>query len=712
MSDPTSIPGSSTPQFRVDENSQPFRLGPRPAGSGTEPDLIDQTRNQIRGLVQEIADLAKSGCSLENFCAGFLTRTTNALASSGGVIWTRPSADEPLEIAFHINFNQTLLATSEAARAQHNQLLQSVLTTAEPTLVPPDSGNPSATLGNPLDQLLIFAPLRIDDQVIGLVEIFQRPGGGPATQRGYLRFLVQMAELASDYLKSHRLQEFTVQQQLWNELNHFVQKAHYSLDPEQVAFQIVNEGRRIIGCDRVAIAIGNQHRQRVVAVSGLDSIERRAAEVRRLGELSSCVARGGEPLWLRDPAQPLAPQIEQALQNYLDQSHGRAIAVIPLNAPHADHRPNARTAASPAVIATLIVEQLNSAEFPAAVRQRTELLSTHAASALANALTVDRIPLRKFLLSTQVLSHPLATSRLGRVALSAVAVLLACAGLWLCPWSFALGAKGKLIPKDRQEIYAEVSGTLTEVLESDSAGGQISAGTVLAQMSNHELQLQMERLSGELAKAEAQISNLNHQQLEKSRGQNREQERRDRFYLETELAKASALRDSLKQELEIARRQIEALTIRSPIAGQLVDWQLRRQLLGRPVNRGDRLMTIVAPDSKFEVELFVPEKRVGHLLAAVNQSQQPLAVHFTLASHPEIQVSGLISQIEPVLNLHESEGNSARVLVRFDQEQMAKDLLRTGTRVTARIECGSRPLGYVLFHEVIETAVGTWRFWF
>ena len=711
MTDPTSTSGSSTPQFRVDDNAQPFRLGPRPSGSGSDSDLVDQTRNQIRNLVEEIAELAKSGCSTAAFFEGFLSKTTSALASSGGVIWIRPGEDQPLEIACHINFNQSLLAISETAQAQHTQLLQHILTAAEPTIVPPDTAGSGSSAGNPLSHLLLFAPLQIDQQLVGLVEIFQRPGGGPATQRGYLRFLVQMAEIASDFLKSRRLQEYAEQQLLWKELQEFTRLVHRSLDPEQVAYTIANEARRIIGSDRLAVSLSSGTRQQVVAVSGLDSIERRAAEVRRLGELATTVARGREPLWYQHPDQPLPPQIEKALQAYLDQSHGRAIAVLPLAKRTEQVTSNNRPSPSDPPFATLIIEQLSSTEFPDQLRRRVQLLEDHANGALANALKVERIPLRKLLQSVQLLFRPFERAQLGRTATVLGGLFLITAVLTLLPWSFTLGAKGKLLPRDRQEIYAAVSGTLTEVIERDSSSGEVAAGSVLAQMSNHELQLQLERLTGELAKAEAQISNLNHQQLEKSRGQNREQERRDRFYVETELAKAAALRDSLRQELQIAQQQVEALTIRSPIAGELVDWQLRRQLLGRPVSRGDRLMTVVAPDSKFEVELFVPEKRMGHLLAAANQSPEPLTVSFTLASHPDQQILGQIIQIEPVLALHETEGNSARVLVEFENTQTNRDLLRTGTRVTARINCGSRSLGYVLFHELLETIVSTWRFW-
>ena len=99
MSEPTSTPGPSTPQFRVDDTAQPFRLGPRPGGASSESDLVDQTRTQIRNLVEEIAELAKSGRSTADFFEGFLAKTTSALAPRprfGGALTSQlPQARPP-----------------------------------------------------------------------------------------------------------------------------------------------------------------------------------------------------------------------------------------------------------------------------------------------------------------------------------------------------------------------------------------------------------------------------------------------------------------------------------------------------------------------------------------------------------------------------------------------------------------------------------------
>jgi len=41
----------------------------------------------------------------------------------------------------------------------------------------------------------------VDNQVAGLVEVWQDPTRNPKAQRGFLQFVVRMAELASGYAR-------------------------------------------------------------------------------------------------------------------------------------------------------------------------------------------------------------------------------------------------------------------------------------------------------------------------------------------------------------------------------------------------------------------------------------------------------------------------------------------------------------------------------
>ena len=107
-------------------------------------------------------------------------------------------------------------------------------------LVPPHSGpgdveqaGEETPAANPTEFLLVFGLLKTDLETVGLVEIFQRAEAGPSTQKGYLRFLMQMCELAGDFLKSHQLRHFSDRQTLWTQLEDFTRTVHASLDPRE-----------------------------------------------------------------------------------------------------------------------------------------------------------------------------------------------------------------------------------------------------------------------------------------------------------------------------------------------------------------------------------------------------------------------------------------------------------------------------------------------
>ena len=104
-----------------------------------------------------------------------------------------------------------------------------------------------------------------------------------------------------------------MQQTMWQQLEQFMRLIHQGLDTKRTTFTLANEGRRLIDCDRVSVAIGAGRNCRIKAVSGLDSIERRAEQVKKLGVLSSAVIRAGQPLWYTGEDDNLPPQIEKKM---------------------------------------------------------------------------------------------------------------------------------------------------------------------------------------------------------------------------------------------------------------------------------------------------------------------------------------------------------------------------------------------------------------
>ena len=193
--------------------------------------------------------------SAQDFYGEFLNRVVSALAAVGGAVWT-PAEGGGLQLDYQINIRETELAANDENLQRHGRLLHKVMRTGEAVLVPPHSGDGSEDqAGNPTSFLLVLAPIKLESETKGVVEVFQRASADIRTQRGYLRFLEQMAELVSDFLRSRQLRQFSDRQALWNQLENFTRAAHSSLDPGETAYTLVNEARRLIGCDRVSIAV-------------------------------------------------------------------------------------------------------------------------------------------------------------------------------------------------------------------------------------------------------------------------------------------------------------------------------------------------------------------------------------------------------------------------------------------------------------------------
>src|SRR5258706_5477514 len=358
----------------------------------SQDDQIEKTKQQIRGLVGEIAQLSKSDMAPEEYYAAFLQRVIPDLGSGGGAVWTLGEGKKP-ELSYQVKLSPELLQTDSEDAQKHFRLLDYVVGSGQPALIPPMSGAGDEKMGgNPTQQLLVIAPLGHDGAVEGLVEIFQRPDAQPNTQRGYLRFLLQMCELAAEWFKNRKLRHFTDKHSLWAQADQFSRSVHESLDLRETCYTVVNEGRKLMGCDRVSMAIKRGAKCTIEAVSGQDTMDNRSNVVNLLGTLATHVVATGEPLWYAGSTEDFPPQIEDAIEEYVDQSYTKSLAVIPLRKPQSTVQAPATGGQteipenSGEIVGALIIEQIGS-EIPRAIlAPRLDLVYEHSARAVTNRL--------------------------------------------------------------------------------------------------------------------------------------------------------------------------------------------------------------------------------------------------------------------------------------------------------------------------------------
>ncbi|HEX3998442.1 MAG TPA: biotin/lipoyl-binding protein [Pirellulales bacterium] len=690
------------------------------ASSAFDPELIDQTRQQLRTLVHEIEGLSRSELSPGEFYEGFLNRVVSALAAVGGAIWSLDESGR-FKLIYQMNLKETRLAESEAAQQQHGLLLRNVAGSGQGALIAPHSGTGEAgqdgntngdgvAAANPTDFLLVLGALKSDKEVQGVVEIFQRPGSRPTVERGYLRFLSQMCELAGDYLKTRNLRLFADRQLMWSQLELFTRLAHESLDPKQAAYTIANEGRRLIGCDRVTVALRNGKKCRVVAVSGQETIDQRSNTVSQLGKLATVVVAGGDPLWYTGDTANLPPQIEKAVESYADEAHSKLVAVLPLARPQPEPEENELDRPPPDFLGALIVEQISEDTLTESMRRRVDVVSEHSSLALANAREHNDLFLMPVWRSIGKLSWIVQARTLPKTLAIAGAVLVLLIAMFVLPWKYELSGKGTLEPVNRQDIFAGVDGVVEQIKVHN--GQSVKKGDVLLKLRNEDLGAQITKVAGDLAVAEVQ------QAAAERALHDAHLTREDRDRLDGQARQYGEAARSAEQQLELLRNKEDELTIRSPIAGEVITWQIADKLLNRPVERGQLLLTVADPTKAWELEVHMPEDRMGAVVEAQNQLDEQkkkwaaegkpkpdamLPVSFILATDPGNRHQGLLKEIHKGANVMGEEGNVVllRVKIQNDGHDLGLTDVRPGATVTAKVDCGKASLGYVLFHDVI-----------
>jgi multidrug efflux pump subunit AcrA (membrane-fusion protein) len=682
---------------------------PSPHEFSVEPSV----GREIEEVLDELARLAGSDITERQFRERLLERAVRGLAAIGGAIWVR-TAEGQIGLDCQLRLDAVPLADNWADAQRHTQLLAAVMAKHEARAVGPRAtlaGEPLAA--NPTDYLLVLAPLPLQAGVQALVEVVQRPNVSPLAQQGALQFLAAIGDLAADYGRNRELRELRDRGTLWRQFERFAAQVHGSLELNRVAYTIVNDGRGLIGCDRLSVATVHGRRARLVAVSGVDKLDRRAEVVRALEQLTAAVVAIGEPFWHIEGSPAPPPQIEQPLEQVLDETHARGLAVLPLfgtqengnrevddSTPESPTHTASTTDNSAQPIAALIVERFDAAGFGAAERERIAAACRQSASALANVETYENVPLLPVWRALGKIGWLTKARQLPKTVLALVLVAAAVIALSVIPADFEIAARGELQPKLRQEIFARSDGIVDRTLVEQ--GQKVATGDLLVVLKKPQLELEYSRLLGEMQTARAKLSAIDASLL--ATGRDSASNSPDKVnQLTAEQQEVKSLLASLEKQQKILIAERKDLELRSPIDGTVVTWNPKDLLAARPVARGQALLTVDDLSGNWTAELQVADNRIGHVIEAQGRDKQELPVTFILATEPGVSYKGSVSRVALSTETDKTTGSTVLVTVAFDRASIPPEQLRPGATVTAKIYCGRRSLGYVWLHELWET---------
>ncbi len=582
---------------------------------------VQEVRDRIIQLAREIEDYSKANVPPRTFFHEFLRRVVGAVGARAGAVWLRNGSNR-LELFCDHNLSRTSFGENPNAQMVNHKLLAEVISNGQACTYHPGETNVEL----PTEDMVVLAALQQNKEVVGVVQVFQRNDTPPAARPGFLQFVEQMTGYACRYLENQSEQDkpeaaTAAVSKVAEDFEQFVLQLHNTLDFKEVAFTAANDGRLLVGCDRMSIAVLDGRKTVIRAISGQERVNQRANLVRRMTKLASRVIATKETTEYTGKVDHLAPKVEKALADFIQESGSRMVTVIPVFRPDAlvekeddSSRPKEKIRKP---VGGLIIEQVAESQPKPGVLDKANLIGDHVGSAIFNAKTHHRL----FLMPLWKLMGKCFAFLEGRNGVKAALIVMLIgtliASMVLVPWEYRIEGEGRMMPVVQKDVFAPWDGEVVQILVQ--SGKKVEAGQTMIVLENPDLAQQYRATLGELETKKVLFETLAIELARLSRATGRD-ESRSIEDVEGQLQQTRTEVVSLDQQLKILKTRIESLEVKAPISGTVATFQIEQLLQNRPVRRGEVLLEIKDDGGIWQLELDIEEKRMGHLFDAQQEA--------------------------------------------------------------------------------------------
>jgi multidrug efflux pump subunit AcrA (membrane-fusion protein) len=652
----------------------------------------EATQRRMWAIARDLAEAARRETSREAFLRTWLSGVLAATsAESGSLVETTVSPSRTIvALGTGVEDEGTAAATARRDRIRRTAVERRECAWAREE--PPASARDVAQ-----DRITLIAPLPKSEHFAGVAELAMPAAVSAERQRTSLNFVLQVATFVEDFLLRERVKTLTRRQDLCEEALAFVRAIHARGELQHAAYAIVNEARRLIRCDRVTVLRRRGRRYRVLAISGQDTFDARSPAIKSLIALTNSVAAAGRPLSSDAPCELLPPQLERALSEYVDESHVKHVAVVPLISPPVESAKSdaPRKPESKRPLGALVFERHTAGDAEPGQEERVRFVVEHATSALASALEQEQVFLLPLWRAVGRAKTQLSETSARGKALAVIAAIAALIGsLCFIRTDFALHASATFQPVERRNVFAPLDGTVSTLLVRH--GERVAAGQPLILLRNTDLEGQITEARGERTAAAEQLFAVERTLL----GDKEQLTPEERVRLSGQRAELTRRLEAMDEKLRLLEYKRERLRISSPLAGEVITWQIERLLRDRPVQQGQVLLTVADTTHAWELEVYLPEHYVGHMVRAQRESSEPLRVKFRPTSDPSHDFVGTIREIDATAEVRGDRGNTVLVTVLIDASEIPQ--LKPGVEATAKVICGRQSLGYVWLHDLAD----------
>jgi multidrug efflux pump subunit AcrA (membrane-fusion protein) len=655
---------------------------------------------QLEHAVERLHRAAREPLSLREFYRRLIDEASAAIGALGGAAW-RVSGDGRVElICQSIEPDAEIEVEQPAARLTN---LCGAIDNGEAAVrtVAADTGSYECVIC-PIGEPATSTDDQAKPRAAAVFELWLAAGASPLLRQGWLELATTIADVAADFHALDELRRLREGESLHRQAIDLLRRVQTPHDLVGAAFELANEGRRVLGCNRLCVLIRRGGRWRLLAASGAARVQRRSDFARRAERLAHQAAKWGEPIFYpADSAESeLPPSVARSVEEHVDHSHARELACIPLTFAAPSAGTKRRRAKFDAV---LIAESFEGAgprgQAPRLASQLVEL-GELCGPALARAAALDRFPLRTMLRWSDRLAVLRQPARLAKALPIVGALAAAVAALIYVPADFDVEAPGALGTVVERDVFASATGSIAELHATH--GAMVNKGDVLLVLSDPELALKLQQVRGEIDATRRRLDALAVTRTDRTL---RENQSDDRLPLSAEQRQLEEQLASLEIQRTLLETRRESLTLRSPTAGQVLTHDVAKLLESRPVERGEVLLTVADVTSGWQIIADVPQRHIGHVLDAKNQSSKGPTASYRLVGDVEKTYPARVIEVSAAAPLEPAglEDEAAPVEVRIAIDGQPPTAARPGMSASVRIHCGQRALGYVWLHDAAAT---------
>ncbi|MDZ4848760.1 MAG: biotin/lipoyl-binding protein [Pirellulaceae bacterium] len=744
--------------MRLDQATAQLTDGPKSAPKILELDAaaIAQTKVQISSLVAEIAELARTCEAPKAFYSAMLSRLVTAMAGSGAGVWQqfddgswklvqactlpdslvttadelsadiRARSDEALDRISSIveheldfsasrdndaNLGQTALKNESVPTPEHLALLDCVARERQPILVPP--GNLAASSDrptNPLQQCLIYSPIPVDVGFGRLwLQVVQSPSGGVATQRGYLRFVAQIADLTADFLKTFHLRHFESEKRLFVATQQLLGDLANPGDSKAKLVTLLLQLREFTGADQVILIqrISANKKWQLLVASGVRDFDKRSEASQCFSELGKWFAQrcSRNQAWLvyatdrRTQPSTSDRSIHEnslPLDRFFSMFSASAVGWLPMIG---------GTSTNPNGFGCILhwswpTKKPDNA-YLEQVANRALVLGRIGLAAirppqLKMALDRDVTPSN----GLGVWAKQMLSSVWIRFAIAAMLVV----GISIISVPLRIVAPATIHPRLQYRHYAPLDGRITKV--HVEYGQAVVAGQVLLELEDRQLSNLLDDAITQQLKSKERRRDIKSRLL---RGDRLSID--TRYELEGEQETLQALASDEQHRVDELQRQMQLLTIRSAEDGVVATWNIKELLQDRPVRVGQMLLLVQQPNGPWVVDARIRQQDVGRFLESVRNGST--LANCSLSSHPNRVIPAVYQpslSTETILT-NQDDGNSSALCVQFAVPVDELPQRNTGSAARVTVDIGRGPLVWSVFGNAIVSFWAKVRLW-